>query len=147
VVDTSPGLSEHTLAALDAASDAILLCGTDVPSVRGMRKELVLLHELNLTQLTRHVVLNFAERRGGLTVQDVQNTIGVAPDVVLPRAKEVPLSTNQGVPLLQSGGRDPATKELRRLVERFTPPTAAAAPAAATGRSRHRAVVPVGEPV
>jgi len=120
VVDTSAGLSEHTLAALDCATDAVLVCGMDVPSARGMRKELLLLNDLNLTP-RRHVVLNFAERRGRLSVPDVQNAIGAKASVVLPRSKAIQLSTDQGVPLLQSGTRDPATNELRRLVALFPP--------------------------
>src|SRR5690606_32365469 len=43
VLDTAPGLHEQTLAALDQATDVVLVCGLDVPSVRGMRKELDLL--------------------------------------------------------------------------------------------------------
>jgi pilus assembly protein CpaE len=120
VVDTSAGMSEHTLAALDCATDAVLVCGMDVPSARGMRKELLLLNDLNLAP-RRHVVLNFAERRGGLTVRDVQNAIGSPASVVLPRSRAVQVSTDQGVPLLQSGARDVATKELRRLVAMFAP--------------------------
>lgn len=120
VVDTSPGLSEHTLAALDWASDAVLVCSMDVPSVRGMRKELELLGELSFNTMNTHMVLNLAERRGGLTVPDVQRTIGMNADVVIPRSKAVLLSTNQGVPLLQNGTRDSAAKSLRRIIERIT---------------------------
>src|SRR3712207_8781604 len=40
VVDTAPGLSEQTLAALDRASDVVMLSSMDVPGVRGLRKEL-----------------------------------------------------------------------------------------------------------
>ncbi len=142
VVDTSAGLSEHTLAALDCATDAVLVCGMDVPSARGMRKELLLLNDLNLTP-RRHVVLNFAERRGRLSVPDVQNAIGAKASVVLPRSKAIQLSTDQGVPLLQSGTRDPATNELRRLVALFTPTLRAPErrpPAAAPERvPQHRA--------
>ncbi|AVP68280.1 AAA family ATPase [Prescottella equi] len=140
IVDTAPGLLEHTLAALDLATDIVLVSGMDVPSVRGMHKELQLLAELNLAQVSRHVVLNFADRREGLTVQDIQNTIGLPADVVLKRSKAVALSTNRGVPLLQNPGRDRTAKELRRLVGRIDP-----APEPPTGkRARHRAAEAVG---
>ena len=56
-------------------------------------------------------------------------------DVVVPRSKAVPTSTNQGVPLLQGGRRDPAAKELRRLVSRF----AATPIKAGRYRAKHRA--------
>ncbi len=136
VVDTAPGLSEQTLAALDRATDVVMLSSMDVPGVRGLRKELDVLRELCMIPAGRHVVMNFADPKNGLSVRDVETAIGTGVDVVLPRSTAVPVSTNQGVPLLQSGGRDPMTKELRRLVARF-----AATPIMRPGRyrARHRA--------
>ena len=120
VVDTAPGLSDQTLAALDRATDVVMLTSMDVPGVRGLRKELDVLRELCMIPAGRHVVMNFADPKGGLSVRDVETTIGTGVDVVLPRSSGVPASTNQGVPLLQSGSkRDPMVKELRRLVSRF----------------------------
>ena len=83
--------------------------------------------------------MNFAEPKGGLSVRDVETTIGTGVDVVLPRSSAVPASTNQGVPLIQTGRRrDPMVKELQRLVSRF-----AATPLMKPSRYRakHRAAV------
>ncbi|MGY1610113.1 MULTISPECIES: AAA family ATPase [unclassified Geodermatophilus] len=136
VVDTAPGLSEQTLAALDRATDVVMLSSMDVPGVRGLRKELDVLGELCMIPAGRHVVMNFAEAKGGLSVRDVETAIGTGVDVVVPRSAAVPASTNQGVPILAAGRRDPAAKELRRLVARF-----AATPIVRPGRYRakHRA--------
>src|SRR6478609_1210588 len=121
VVDTAPGLGEHVLATLEQATDAVWVCGMDVPSIRGLRTGFQILSELDLLPDNRHVVLNMADRRTGLTVQDVEATIGAPVDVVLPKSRAVPFSTNKGVPLLQDGSRDGAAKGLRKLVERFKP--------------------------
>lgn len=121
VVDTAPGLGEHVLATLDLASDAVWICGMDVPSIRGLRTGNQILAELGLLPETRHVVLNMADRRSGLTLRDVEATIGAPVDIVLPRSRNLPFSTNKGVPLLQDNSRDPATKGLRQLVDRFKP--------------------------
>ncbi|WP_426996559.1 AAA family ATPase [Pseudarthrobacter sp. N5] len=121
VVDTAPGLGEHVLATLEEATDAVWVCGMDIPSIRGLRTGFSILTELGLLPDHRHVVLNFADRRTGLTLQDVEATIGCPVDVVLPRSRAVPFSTNKGVPLLQDGTRDPAAKGLGQLVERFKP--------------------------
>ncbi|MCW2700259.1 MAG: flpE [Blastococcus sp.] len=136
VVDTAPGLSEQTLAALDRASDVVMLTSMDVPGVRGLRKELDVLRELAMIPAGRHVVMNFADPKGGLSVRDVETTIGAGVDVVLPRSKNVPASTNRGVPILQSHRRDPMAKEMQRLVSRF-----AATPLMKPGkyRAKHRA--------
>jgi pilus assembly protein CpaE len=121
VVDTAPGLGEHVLATLEQATDAVWVCGMDVPSIRGLRTGFQILSELDLLPDNRHVVLNMADRRTGLTVQDVEATIGAPVDVVLPKSRAVPFSTNKGVPLLQDGSRDGAAKGLRKLVDRFKP--------------------------
>jgi pilus assembly protein CpaE len=136
VVDTAPGLSEQTLAALDRASDVVMLTSMDVPGVRGLRKELDVLRELAMIPAGRHVVMNFADPKGGLSVRDVELAIGTGVDVVLPRSSSVPPSTNQGVPLIRSGRRrDPMVKELTRLVSRFS----ATPLKAGRGRAKHRA--------
>ncbi len=136
VVDTAPGLSEQTLAALDRATDVVMLSSMDVPGVRGLRKELDVLRELCMIPAGRHVVMNFADAKGGLSVRDVETAIGTGVDVVVPRSAAVPASTNQGVPIVAGSRRDPAAKELRRLVARF-----AATPIVRPGRYRakHRA--------
>ena len=121
VVDTAPGLSEQTLAALEQASDAVMLSSMDVAGVRGLRTELDVLTELDLLPTGRHVVLNFADRKRGLALADVELALGTTVDVVVPRSDAVPASSNQGVPLLaQDRHREPATRELRRLLDRFT---------------------------
>jgi pilus assembly protein CpaE len=136
VVDTAPGLSPQTLAALDRASDVVMLSSMDVPGVRGLRKELDVLRDLCMIPAGRHVVMNFADPKGGLSVRDVELAIGTGVDVVLPRSPSVPPSTNQGVPLVECGRRrDPMVKELRRLVSRF----AATPLKAPRGRAKHRA--------
>ena len=134
VVDTAPGLSEQTLAALDRATDVVMLSSMDVPGVRGLRKELDVLRELCMIPAGRHVVMNFADPKGGLSVRDVETAIGTGVDVVIPRSAAVPVSTNQGVPIVAGGRKDPAAKELRRLVSRF-----AATPLKAGRGARHRA--------
>lgn len=120
VVDTAPGLSEHVLAVLDETTDLVLVTSMDVPGVRGLRKELDALDALGMPTETRHVVLNFVDPRGGLSVADVEATLGTGVDVLMPRSKGVLESVNQGVPLMQHKSRDPMVKELNRLVARFT---------------------------
>jgi len=121
VVDTAPGLGEHCLATLELATDGVWVCGMDVPTIRGLRKCFSVLRELQLLPQGRHTVLNFADRKSGISVQDVEATIGVPIDTVIPRSRNLPFSTNRGVPVLQGTTRDSATKGLKKLVERFDP--------------------------
>ncbi len=121
VVDTAPGLSDHTLVALERATDLVLVSSMDVPGIRGMRKELDVLTELGLVPAGRHLVLNGMDAAGGLTVADIEATLGARLDVQLPRSGAVPLSTNTGVPLLSGPTRDQVARGLQGLVSRFLP--------------------------
>lgn len=117
VVDTAPGLSEHTLAALDETTDLVLLSSMEVPGVRGLRKELDTLSQLEMLTERRRVVINFAESRGLLSIADIEATIRCGVDHQLPRSKAAVDAVNQGIPLLESGVRDPLTKQLRTVVD------------------------------
>lgn len=136
VVDTAPGLPEIGLAAMEKCTDVVWVSGMDIPSVRGLRSGLDVLLQLDILPETRHVVLNMADSKSGLTVQDLESTIGAPVDVSIPRSRAVALSTNRGVPVLQETVKDPAIKGLNQLVERFNP-----AWRAKSQRKLHRRVV------
>jgi pilus assembly protein CpaE len=137
VVDTGAGLDEHTLAAMEAATDIVLVCGTDVASARGVRKEIDAFDLLGFTTQRRHLVLNRADARVGLDAGDIEGTVGMSISVAVPSSRSVPLSMNQGIPLLEGAQKSPVSRSLGELVNRF-----AAAPAgkesATTSRSRWR---------
>ena len=85
IVDTTPGLGEHTLAAIENSTDAVFVTNMGVPSLRAMRKELELLLQIGLLPHNKHVVLNFSEKQSGLTVRDAERIVGAKMNVVVPR--------------------------------------------------------------
>jgi len=132
VVDTAPGLDEHGLAAAERSDDLILICATDVPSVRGLGKALDALNMLGMTGQRRHLVLNRANARVGCAPKDIETTLGLCFDAEIPSSRSVPISTNQGSPVVESEPRSPVAKALTQFCDRF-----AGAPVAsqvATGR-------------
>jgi pilus assembly protein CpaE len=62
-------------------------------------------------------VLNFMHPSRGISVGDVEASIGRKVDFQIPQSNSVPISVNQGIPLLQSGSRDPVAKTLRAIVD------------------------------
>jgi pilus assembly protein CpaE len=117
VVDTSAGITEWTLAALEQASNLVLLSSMDVACIRGMRKEIDVLAELGLLPQARTVVLNMADRQSGMKVKDVETVIGVPVDSVLPRDREVHLAGNHGLPMVLSRRKSAFSKGVRQLAE------------------------------
>lgn len=124
IVDTAPGMTDHTLSAFDMTDDMVMVTSLDVPGVRGLRTELSTLKQLGLMFTGNHLVLNFNDPKRGLSIADVEATVGAKVDVAVPWSSAVPLSVNQGVPLLESGSRDVAAKQLRAIADRIAGPVA-----------------------
>ena len=133
VVDTSAGLGEHTLVALEQSTDIVLVSDMDVPSVRNLRKALDALDLLGMTGPARHFVLNRADSRVGLAKDDVAAAAGMRIDLEIPSSRRVPLSLNAGIPLMIANPRSPVARRIAQLVERVALP--AARPAGGRGGS------------
>jgi pilus assembly protein CpaE len=125
VVDTSAGLSEHTLSILEVSTDLLLVCAMDVPSVRSLRKLVDALELLGMSHQRRHFLVNRADSKVGLDIKDVEATVGLPVDVAVPSSRVVPLSTNQGSPVIESQPRTPVAKQFTSLVQRFAEQPAA----------------------
>lgn len=134
VLDTAAGLDEYALAAAERADDLVLVCVTDVPSVRGLRKALDAIDLLGMTKARRHLVLNRSDDKVGLSAADIEATIGVAVEASVPTSRSIQIAVNQGMPVVQSDPKSPAGKAMANFASQFL--DAPAAPAAAPERSR-----------
>jgi pilus assembly protein CpaE len=119
VVDTSAGIDELTLAALDHATDAVLVSTMDVSSIRNLGKEIYALDRVGLLPSSRHFVLNRADARVGIDVADVRAALGMDVDASVPSSRTVPLSMNQGSPIVVDDPSSPGARELMKLAARF----------------------------
>jgi pilus assembly protein CpaE len=119
VVDTPAGIEERTLAALDHATDAVLVSTMDVASIRNLGKEIYALDRVGLLPASRHFVLNRADARVGIEVADVRSALGMDVDAAVPSSRHVPLSMNRGRPLAIDDPSSPAVRELVRLARRL----------------------------
>ncbi len=128
IVDTPAGLTEHTLGAMELSTDLILVCDMAVASAKGMRKVVDALDHLGMTEPRRHLILNRADSDVGLDPDDVERLVGIPVDVQLPSTRTMPLSMNQGTPLLTAAPRSDAARRLLEVVSRFAeiPATTAA---------------------
>ena len=116
IVDTAAGLDDVALMAMERSTDLMVVCGTDVASARGARKELEAFNLLGLTTQRRIFVLNRADARVGLNVRDIESTVGMTVDFSIPSSRAVPLSMNQGTALLDMDARTPVSRAFGELV-------------------------------
>lgn len=121
VVDTTPGLSEHTLVAIEHVTDAVFVSNMSVASLRALRTEFQLLSTLGLMPSNRHIVLNQVDKMSGLTIKDSEALIGAPIDVAVPKSSAVLLASNRGIPLIHDDVRDPAARAVRSMIMRIAP--------------------------
>jgi pilus assembly protein CpaE len=118
VVDTPAGLDERTLAAIELATDVVFIATMDVSSIRNMAKEVAALDRLGLLRVQRHFLLNRADARVGIDVADVETALGMAVDIAVPSNRSIPLSMNQGRPIVIDEPSSPVARELLKLAHR-----------------------------
>jgi pilus assembly protein CpaE len=119
IVDTAAGLDERALAAIEMATDIVLLASMDVASVRNLGKEVDALNRLGFTNARRHFVLNRADTHVGLEVADVEVAVGLPVEAAIPSSRDVPLSMNQGRTLTFDDPGSPVAQEVLELANRF----------------------------
>ncbi len=120
VVDTPAGLDELTLAALEQASDLLLVSSLDVTSIRSLRKAIDALDGLGI-EAKRRLVLNRADSKVGLDPKDVEDAIGMPIACSIASSRDVPMSLNLGRPVVVSEPKSPVAKQLQQLADVFAP--------------------------
>jgi pilus assembly protein CpaE len=119
VVDTGAGLDEAALTAIELSTDLVLVCATDVPSIRSLRKLLNALDALGMTGATRHVVFNRADSKVGIEADDVSAMLELPIAVSVPSSRSVPMSVNQGVPVVLLDPKSTVAQSMETLVGLF----------------------------
>ena len=67
-------------------------------------------------------MLNRADSRVGITAADVTEIVGRKPDILVPSARDVTRSVNEGVPIVQAQPRSEAAKAFRSLAALYGEP-------------------------
>lgn len=100
VVDTSPFFHGPMLATLDRTDELLVLCGLDVPTLKNVRLALQTLELLSFPAGRLRFVLNRANTKVGLSKREVENALKISVNLELPSDRAVPLSVNQGTPVV-----------------------------------------------
>ena len=114
------GLDERTLAAIECATDLLLVSSLDVTSIRSLRKALDALDQMDV-KAERHLVLNRADAKVGLDPSDAEQAIGMKICCSIPQSRELPLSLNLGTPVVISEPKSAVSKQLQQLAQRYAP--------------------------
>jgi pilus assembly protein CpaE len=115
VVDTSGAFDEFALTALDR-TDTLVLVGTlDIPALKGLKLATHTLDLLNFPRDKWHFVLNRADQKVGLSVDEYESTLGLKADCSLVSSREVLAAVNRGEPLVTAYANHPNSKAIKAL--------------------------------
>lgn len=117
IVDTPPAFTDQVLTSFDASDHMALLTTLDIPSLKNLKLALETLDLLGYARERFHVVLNRADSKVGLAVEDVQKTLGMPISIQLPSSRAVPAAINRGVPIVQDSASHPVSAAIRRFAE------------------------------
>jgi pilus assembly protein CpaE len=117
IIDTPSTFTEQVLAAIDLANEIVLVGSLDVPAVKNLKLALQTLEALHIRRERVRIVLTRADSSVGLRVAEVERSLGTEVDVEIPSSRDVPMSINQGTPLILSKKRSSVVSALGRLTD------------------------------
>jgi pilus assembly protein CpaE len=128
LVDTPPGFTPEVIAAIDSSSDVCIVGMLDSLSLKNTKLGLETLDLMGYDPKRISLALNRADTRVGITQDDVTLIIGREPEILIPSDRQIPISVNEGVPIVIADERSEAARAFRRLAESYTEPEPAAQP-------------------
>jgi pilus assembly protein CpaE len=129
IIDTSPAFDEFVLQAFDETDELVLVTTLDVPTLKNVKIAAETLDLLNFPKPKRHLVLNRADDKVGLTPDKVEATLDMRITQSIPTSPEVAHATNSGEPITAANPRHPVSQAIMALGRGLTGPGSAPAPA------------------
>ena len=100
VVDTPSYFDDKVLNLIEMSDDVLLVAGMDIPNIKNVKIGLQTLRLLNTPMSKLHLVLNRANSKVKLDVSEVERTLQVKAEVLVPSDVVVPQSVNKGAPVV-----------------------------------------------
>ena len=121
IVDTPAYFNDVVLGMIEISDDVLLVAGMDIPNIKNVKIGLQTLRLLNTPMEKLRLILNRANSKVKLDVNEVERTLQVSADVLIPSDIVVPQSVNRGVPVVESSPRAGVAKALEQLADLFAP--------------------------
>ena len=115
------------LQAFDETDQLLLVTTLDVPTLKNVKIAVETLDLLNFPKARRHLVLNRADDKVGLSAEEVESTLGMKIGASIPTSSQVANATNSGEPITSAIPKHPVSVAVTNLGRTVTT-TAAPAP-------------------
>src|SRR3954452_15556195 len=117
VVDTSPAFDEYVLQAFDETDELLLVTTLDVPTLKNVKVAVETLDLLNFPKPRRHLVLNRADDKVGLSPDKVESTLGMKIAAAITTSSQVAHGTNSGEPIISAQPKHPVSQAVTKFAK------------------------------
>jgi pilus assembly protein CpaE len=121
VVDTPAYFNDVVLGLIEHSDDVILVAGMDIPNIKNVKIGLQTLRLLNIPLSKLKLVLNRANSKVKLDVSEVEKTLQLKADCLIPSDVVVPQSVNKGTAVVLDAPKSGVAKALEQLADMFLP--------------------------
>jgi len=130
IIDGPALFTDTILESFDQTDLVVVVTSMDVPSIKNLKLASQTLQELGIPRDRLRLILNRADSKVGLSVREVESSLGTQIDAQIPSSREVPYSINQGQPVVLDRPRSPVSDALRNILDLVRPASAGARPEA-----------------
>ncbi len=121
VIDTPAYFNDVVLGLIEISDDVLLVAGMDIPNIKNVKIGLQTLRLLNTPMEKLRLILNRANSKVRLDASEVERTLGVKAEALIPSDIVVPQAVNRGEPVVYSAPRSAVTKAFEELADQFIP--------------------------
>ena len=119
IVDTPAHFTDVVLSILDESDDVVLVAGMDIPSIKNVKIGLQTLRLLDMSADKLKLVLNRANAKVKLDVSEVERTLQLKADSLIPSDIVMPRSVNKGVPAVLDEPKSAVARSMEQLADLF----------------------------
>ena len=117
VVDTPAYFNDVVLGLVEISDTVALIAGMDIPNIKNVKIGLQTLRLLNTPQEKLMLVLNRSNSKVKLDIGEVERTLQVKADALVPSDVLIPQSVNKGVPVVLHSPKSPVAKSIYTLAD------------------------------
>ena len=121
VVDTPAYFNDVVLGLVEVSDKVMLVAGMDIPNIKNVKIGLQTLRLLNTPMDKLLLVLNRANSKVKLDIGEVERTLQLTADALIPSDVVVPQSVNKGEPVVLHSPKSGVSKSIQQLAEQFLP--------------------------
>jgi pilus assembly protein CpaE len=119
VIDTPAHFNDVVLGLIEISDDVLLVAGMDIPNIKNVKIGLQTLRLLNTPMSKLHLILNRANSKVKLDVSEVERTLQIKAECLIPSDVVVPQSVNKGTPVVLDSPKSGVTRSMEQLAEMF----------------------------